>query len=118
MALDSLVDDGHVTPGQRFVVKLDVEGVPSLDSMDEARRMSLARNRAAASLLGQTRAGVGTIVPTLSAERPIDAGAAEVRGRVIETRRRRDRFPAWQGLKKHSGRLRAALAGSLHIRAE
>jgi len=38
-ALDSLVDDGQVTPGQRFVVKLDVEGVPSLDSKDEARRM-------------------------------------------------------------------------------
>jgi hypothetical protein len=118
MALDSLVDDGHVTPGQRFVVKLDVEGVPSLDSMDEARRMSLARNRAAAGLLGQTRAGVGTIVPTLPAERPVDAGSAEVSlpesQRVIHGQITSPRGKT-QETKWPSA---AALAGRLHIRAE
>jgi hypothetical protein len=47
-------------------------------------------------------------VKFLSVERPLDGGTAEVRCRVIETRRRPDRFPAWQGLKKQRGRLRAS----------
>jgi hypothetical protein len=42
---------------------------------------------------------------SLCGERPVDGGAAQVRCRIIETRRRPDRFPAPLALRRQSGYL-------------